>query len=71
VYYDAKIVNKNKSTNTFSRNTTYFSRFVLSEGSFDTFTLKNMFVWKKALCLEQNNNIVIAVIVKWPNKLSF
>ena len=28
----AKIVNKNKSTNTFSRNTACFSRFVLSEG---------------------------------------
>lgn len=62
----AKIVNKNKSTNTFSRNTACFSRFVLSEGSFDTFYLEKMFVfWNKTII------IVIAVIVKWPNKLSF
>ncbi len=44
----AKIVNKNKSTNTFSRNTACFSRFVLSEGSFDTFYLE------KYVCLEKS-----------------
>ena len=44
----AKIVNKNKSTNTFSRNTACFSRFVLSEGSFDTFYLE------KNVCLEKS-----------------